>query len=611
MNKTSIKKFCKSLWMAVALVGLMPVTAHAEEYEQSEWWSYPVSVTGKVSYVTKTNVNEKVDMCLRVPDSLLYSVIDSVTVYIKDPASVANVQVWSTTSETLFDKSYAHTQQLPNVAEGENKVALDSPIEVKDAAVYVGLSFDALGTLYLPRYTKKNSGAFYLRADSLTAGEWYDYSSTYGNLAIRLHVKKPVLKDNHVKSVSLSEIKAKGGEQANTNLLVRNMGKNTITSLEYLVKYKGAEMLRNTVTLSLNKGSYGTIPVSLQVPDETGLISMTVEVAKVNGQANAVEEVPAVGNVLVVGEPMEKKVVVEEYTGMWCGYCPRGAVGMENLKKLYGDKFVGIAIHYGDTLQTTDFIDLVRKVSGFPAATFDRVITDVDIYNGYQQTSPWYFQGDQIFNTAMAIPAEGKVVLKASWSDEQKTSIDASVETTFSYSREDSPYTIAFVLTEDGMHGDSEEWLQSNYYSGGGAVYPGIDMKEFTTADAKVQMDYQMVGVQAWNVGNGIKGSVAPFKYMEPQTFAQTLDVSANELIQNKENLKLAALLINTATGAIINADQVSIANASTGIAGVTDNEKTEVVAYYTLNGMRVSSPVKGMNILKLANGKSVKVMKK
>ena len=42
-------------------------------------------------------------------------------------------------------------------------------------------------------------------------------------------------------------------------------------------------------------------------------------------------------------EPFVRRSVVEEFTGTWCGHCPRGIVGMERLSEDFGDRFIGIA----------------------------------------------------------------------------------------------------------------------------------------------------------------------------------------------------------------------------------------------------------------------------
>ena len=50
--------------------------------------------------------------------------------------------------------------------------------------------------------------------------------------------------------------------------------------------------------------------------------------------------------------PIEYKqyVLVEDYTGTWCGYCTRVSFAIEELKKQTNDAVV-IAIHQGDPMQ--------------------------------------------------------------------------------------------------------------------------------------------------------------------------------------------------------------------------------------------------------------------
>ncbi len=44
----------------------------------------------------------------------------------------------------------------------------------------------------------------------------------------------------------------------------------------------------------------------------------------------------------------DRKVLVEEFTGVRCVNCPAGASELENLKSIYGDRLVIVSIHAGD-----------------------------------------------------------------------------------------------------------------------------------------------------------------------------------------------------------------------------------------------------------------------
>ena len=76
--------------------------------------------------------------------------------------------------------------------------------------------------------------------------------------------------------------------------------------------------------------------------------------------------------------------------------------------------------------------------------------------------------------------------------------------------------------------------------------------------------------------------------------------------------MRVVALLLN-ADGTIANAAKANVEGYNTGISTINNNEgKTDVpVAVYDAQGQRLSSMQRGVNIVKYASGKTVKVAKK
>ena len=76
--------------------------------------------------------------------------------------------------------------------------------------------------------------------------------------------------------------------------------------------------------------------------------------------------------------------------------------------------------------------------------------------------------------------------------------------------------------------------------------------------------------------------------------------------------MRVVALLLN-ADGTIANAAKANVEGDSPGISTINNNEgKTDVpVAVYDAQGQRLSSMQRGLNIVKYASGKTVKVAKK
>lgn len=70
-----------------------------------------------------------------------------------------------------------------------------------------------------------------------------------------------------------------------------------------------------------------------------------------------------------------KKVVLEDFTGTWCGWCPEGTIVLEGLKVTHGANFFPVASHNGDGLQVPDgaAIDNGLNVTAYPNGAVDRV----------------------------------------------------------------------------------------------------------------------------------------------------------------------------------------------------------------------------------------------
>ena len=79
-------------------------------------------------------------------------------------------------------------------------------------------------------------------------------------------------------------------------------------------------------------------------------------------------------------EPINK-VIVEDYTGTWCGYCPPVAHAIYELKEVY-DNIISVGIHNNDELTIDPESDLRSElgISGFPSARLNRTISWFDPY---------------------------------------------------------------------------------------------------------------------------------------------------------------------------------------------------------------------------------------
>ena len=68
-----------------------------------------------------------------------------------------------------------------------------------------------------------------------------------------------------------------------------------------------------------------------------------------------------------------RRMVVEEGTGAWCGWCVKGIVGLRYMNATYPDQFIGIAVHNGDMYTVNNYKTwLAKYFDGYPNCLANR-----------------------------------------------------------------------------------------------------------------------------------------------------------------------------------------------------------------------------------------------
>lgn len=69
-----------------------------------------------------------------------------------------------------------------------------------------------------------------------------------------------------------------------------------------------------------------------------------------------------------------KKVILEDFTGTWCGWCPEGTGVIETITAANPTRFIPVATHSGDPLSVPDgdAVEAALAVSSWPAGAIDR-----------------------------------------------------------------------------------------------------------------------------------------------------------------------------------------------------------------------------------------------
>jgi len=79
-------------------------------------------------------------------------------------------------------------------------------------------------------------------------------------------------------------------------------------------------------------------------------MKVVVAVLNANGDVINVQQADAnkTKDYVMVGTKFQHRVLIEDFTGAWCGWCPRVTFSIEELEKSNGDKIVPVALHNGD-----------------------------------------------------------------------------------------------------------------------------------------------------------------------------------------------------------------------------------------------------------------------
>jgi len=249
-----------------------------------------------------------------------------------------------------------------------------------------------------------------------------------------------------------------------------------------------------------------------------------------------------------------KAVVIEEGTGTWCGWCPRGAVAMDYMETTYSN-FIGIAVHNGDPMTVVDY-DNGANISGFPGCNVDRKLLDASV----SQTAFETYYNDRV---TLGVPANLSVTATGT-----NPNITLNVTANFYTPMTGADYRLAVVMTEDGVTGTGSSWNQANYYSGGAnGAMGGYEAKPNPVLAAN--MIYDHVGVALLGNYGGQAGSVpATITDGTTATYAFPYTIPATS---TRDNMHAVALLIDNATGEIINGKSISIADGSS--ASLEENQ--------------------------------------
>lgn len=542
--------------------------------------------------------------------------VESVSVpFMGDNANTSNIRMWITKKLSLVNRK--------NVVDGPTAEAkldtaahvatasFDEPYTIDADTLYVGYSFNvttltAKTKMPVAVVADASSLGFFIHS-SRTFLKWMD-KSALGTSAISVTLSG--VETNDASFDALGTIYGQKETPTQVAMTLRNLGANPISSIDYSYTQgtvTGNGHLDLATPLAAYYGLSTTVNLTLQAMPTKGDYPVVINLDKVNDQE--LKGVKSEGNIIVYNVLPKHRAVMEEYTGTWCGWCPRGLVALEVMSRLYPDDFIGLSYHNGDPMAVMESSQFPSSVSGFPNADIDRRFGSLDPFYGVQNEG---FGIETLWKKCCEVVAPASIDAEAAYSDDGKT-INAKATMVFPISLTDGDrYKVEFVLVADDLHGEGESWLQKNYYEPTDKAELKFDEAEpFVQGLQKVPgIHFDDVVVATTRLNDGLVSLPATIHEDEPVVIEGSFDFEAVKVRQNASKMRVAALLIDSTTGIIANAAKAQVSGAEkTGIETVNaDRLQDEPKAYYDLQGRRLNSPRQGLNIIRLASGKSVVV---
>ncbi len=329
---------------------------------------------------------------------------------------------------------------------------------------------------------------------------------------------------------------------------------NQNTSLELELKNIGANEI-TSVTVNWNDGTdhIATIPVTIAV-GETVVVNhptalnyttldtfdIQITVTEVNNSTDPdMNNNYQVTSFRTISQDGGTKALIEEGTGTWCGWCPRGAVAMEYMYNNHSDKFVGVAVHNGDPMTNIEYDNAV-SFTGFPGMHMDRTYKDVGVSLELMESYVLW---------RSAIPNPVSIDIETSVSGNQLT---VNATATFHSNYTNVNLRLAAIVIENNVTGTTNGYGQTNYYSGGASGAMGGYENLPATVPASM-MVYDHVGRALLGGYNGVSGSV-PTSLTDGQTINYTFNYTL-PTAYNIDQIHVAVVVLDADTGYVVNSN--------------------------------------------------------
>lgn len=555
--------------------------------------------------------------------------IDGIAFY-GSTVGMGNVKVWISThlpsiGEEPDIASYSY-QGEKVIINRFNEMVFNQHYRMPEDGVYVGYSFDIVDMNAhrsgspIMFSNKTREGALWWMTDSKP--EWKDHEDYIeGNLAIKILFGGNVVKKNAAVLTKVQPLFSMVNEDTELFFEIHNEGSEPISTFD--IKIDGKRYPVELYGWSMNPSSYQAFGINVNTGSVAKYQQKTLVLSNVNGKPNECEDNSMKGDWFISRRQSPTVAVMEEFTATWCGFSLLANKALDIYKKQFGDKLIliqahGSSIYVKDPMEIDEYSEIRKLNTGmYPSCLINRTRGTL-LYDFDDPMAPFIDgEGEGFFNLDKNIDRVlGRIMpvaieVGAEWSNDTRSAINILTRTRFELDAEQLPLQIGYVLLEDGLTGEGEEWAQHNDFAGLETTqYP--QEQEFASLPSVLyNQKYDNVPVAAWDAYKGVEGSlVGPFKAGVPIEGSFLADISSNTLIQDKENLSVVALIVNKETGKIINAAKCKIGDTLSPLTITSVHADNRQFDVYDMQGRKVRHTATSLNGLPrgiyIINGRKV-----
>lgn len=381
-----------------------------------------------------------------------------------------------------------------------------------------------------------------------------------------------------------------------------NYTTNEISSITYAYTC-GEETGTNTIdfnpALNIQFGHSAScdLPIDLSLP--IGDYPVSIRITEMNGGENINSNSEIRPDIHILSMIPVNRPLMEEFTGIWCGWCPRGFAAMQMLEESFGDLFVCASYHSDDVLAVYQDSEFPFTVAGYPAAYMNRDQTMLDPFYGDDYDDIYKFAMYDYWVNLQKKYTPWAVEASARWNGDN-IEIESKA---LNVEGAQGMYMMMYLVLADGLTGEGEAWEQQNKFSGdpGWGAYPS--MEAFSKAGPLVSgLVYNDVVVGRSSV-MGEFGSLPMMiekdvEYPYTYTFdaSNIVNLEGQPVIQNKDKVSVVACVMDASTMTVANCVKCHVEGAE-GVSLSYGDLSEAVVTYYDLNGNIVEAAAKGLLI--------------